>query len=107
MRNGDSFANIEVYMKPMLKRIALLPLLALVLASAGAASAQTLPPDQASENAQTQQQLNSQIQQTQLNNFQTQQSLQQNQMRQQQLFNTMPQPGYQQNPYAPPPVTAP
>ena len=64
---------------------------ALLLASTAAASAQALPPDQAQLNAQTQAQLNSQNQQTQLNNLQTQQSIQQNQLRQQQLFNSMPQ----------------
>ena len=91
----------------MMKGFALYSFLGLLLASAGAASAQTLPPDQATENAQTQQQLNNQIQQTQLNNLQTQQSLQQNQIRQQQLFNAMPPAGFQQNQYAPPPVTTP
>lgn len=75
--------------------------LALLLASTGAVSAQSLPPDQAQLNAQAQSQLNSQNQQTQLNNLQTQQSIQQNEIRQQQLFNSMLQPGFQQNQTSP------
>jgi len=81
-------------------RFAAVLMLPLFLASVPV-SAQTLPPDQATENAQTQEQLNSQVQQTEMNNQQTQQSLQQNQQSQQQLFNTMPQPGVQQNPGSP------
>ena len=76
----------------------------------GAASAQNLPPDQATLNAQTQAALNAQILQTQLNNLQTQQSLQQNDIRQQQLFNSMAPPAYQQQQPAfspPPPATTP
>jgi len=71
---------------------------ALLLASIAAASAQSLPPDQAQLNAQTQAQLNGQNQQTELNNLQTEQSIQQNQIRQQQLFNSIPQPVFQPAP---------
>jgi hypothetical protein len=81
-------------MERMMKRFAF----ALLLASGAAVSGQSLPPDQAQLNAQTQSQLNSQNQQTQLNNLETQQSIQQNEIRQQQLFNSMPQPGFQPNP---------
>jgi hypothetical protein len=78
---------------------------ALLLASTAAVFAQSLPPDQAQLNAQTQAQLNDQNEQTQLNNLQVQQSIQQNEIRQQQLFNSMPQPGFQPPP--PVPRTAP
>ena len=79
--------------------------LALLLSGATAASAQglILPPDQAQLNAQTQQQLNNQNYQTQLNNLQTEQSNLQNQQRQQQLFNTLPPPAYMQNQFTPAP----
>ena len=87
MGDGPVTVQIRDYMKAMMKHLAF----ALLLASTAAASAQALPPDQAQLNAQTQAQLNSQNQQTQLNNLQTQQSIQQNQLRQQQLFNSMPQ----------------
>jgi hypothetical protein len=84
-------------MKAMMKQTLIA---ALLLASTAAVSAQALPPDQAQLNAQSQAQLNSQNQQTEMNNLQTQQSIQQNEIRQQQLFNSMPQPVYQ----PPPPV---
>jgi ABC-type oligopeptide transport system substrate-binding subunit len=94
-------------MNVMMKRFALFS--ALLLASTAAVSAQSLPPDQAQLNAQTQSQLNSQNQQTQLNNLQTQESNQENEIRQQQLFNSMPPPGFQQNQISPvtptPPVS--
>jgi hypothetical protein len=89
-------------MKVMMKAILISVLL---LTSTAAVSAQALPPDQAQLNAQSQAQLNGQNQQTQLNNLQTQQSIQQNQIRQQQLFNSMQQPVYQPPP--PAPVTTP
>jgi len=69
----------------------------LLLLGSAAASAQSLPPDQSQLNAQTQSQLNSQNQQTQLNNLQIEQSNLQNQQRQQQLFNSLPPPVYLQN----------
>jgi hypothetical protein len=90
-------------MKTRFVAVVMLPLLLAVVP----VSAQTLPPDQATENAQTQEQLNSQVQQTQMNNQQTQQSVQQSQLPQQQPFNSMPQPGNQQNQNPPVAPTSP
>jgi hypothetical protein len=105
MEAAHGTTRIRDYIKAMMKRSALPLFLTLLLASTAAASAQSLPPDQAQLNAQTQAQLNGQNQQTQLNNLQTQQSIQQNELRQQQLFNSVPPAGFQAPP--PPPVPRP
>jgi ABC-type oligopeptide transport system substrate-binding subunit len=104
MDDSHGAARIRDYMTMMMNHLAPASVLALLLASTAVVSAQSLPPDQAQLNAQTQSQLNGQNEQTQLNNLQTQQSIQQNEIRQQQLFNSMPQPGFQQN--QSPPVTS-
>ncbi len=96
-RNRGMFGGpgFHAYMTTMNTR---LPLVFLLLSTA-AASGQSLnlPPDQAQLNAQTQAQLNAQtLQQTQQNNSDMQFQIQQNEARQQQMFNSMPQPGYQQ-----------
>jgi hypothetical protein len=106
MWDNSVTARIHDYIETMMKNPAPTLFLALLLASTAAASAQSLPPDQAQLNAQTQSQLNSQNQQTQFNNLQTEQSIQQNELRQQQLFNSVPQPVFHPAP-APVPRTTP
>ena len=84
-------------MRTMSKKAALAAFTLLVLGGAASAQDLNLPPSQAQLNAQTQATLNNQLLQTQLQNLQTQQSIQQNEIRQQQLFNSLPAPGYLQN----------
>jgi len=95
MRGGTVAAGICDYIRMMMKSFIPALISALLLASTATVFAQTLPPDQAQLNAQTQAQLNGQNEQTQLNNLQVQQSIQQNEIRQQQLFNSMAQPSIQ------------
>ena len=111
-RQGDSFSGLGAYMKAMMKRtpfaLLLMSIPAFLIGSAGA---QTVP-DPALQRAQTQAQVDQQLQQTQHNNLQTQQSVQQNQIQQQQLFNSMPppayqQPAWQQPQFVPPPAPPP
>lgn len=102
-RRGDSFPGFGAYMKAMMKRA----LFALLLLSTPVL-AQTVP-DPALQRAETQNQIDQQLLQTQQNNTQMQLQLQQNELRQQQLFNTMPppayqQPAWQQPQYVPPPA---
>jgi outer membrane biogenesis lipoprotein LolB len=96
--------TFDAYIKAMKRKtsVAVLLLLSACLVC-GSAVAQNLP-DPALERAQTQAQVNQQLQQTQQNNTQMQMQLQQNQANQQQLFNSMPPPAYQQPLYAPPPA---
>ena len=103
MMARDSLARIDAYVQVMMKSTAIAALLLLSTPGffMGSAGAQTVP-DADLQRAQTQNQINQQLQQTQLYNLQTQQSVQQNQLQQQQLFNSMPPPAYQQPAYQPP-----